>query len=86
MKTIHLAIQEDQDLMMVTQDEFDFDEMLGITCALLQGVMERAAGDNETLRKELYSRVNYRISSLLTEFLPDVAWLTSEPSESTPTK
>lgn len=84
MKTIHLAINEDRELIMATEDQFDFDEMLGVACALLQGVMERAAGDNLILRKELYSRVNYRMSAMLAEYIPDATWL--EPSESTPIK
>lgn len=83
MKTIHLAIQDEQ-LTTYTQDQFDFDEMLGVATSLIQGVMERAAGDDMVLKKELYSRVNHRISSMLTEFVPDSSWL--EPSESTSTK
>lgn len=83
MKTLHLAIQDEQ-LTTITEDQFDFDEILGIATALIHGVMERAAGDDLTLKKELYSRVNFRISSMLTEFIPDLTWL--EPSESTQTK
>ena len=83
MKTLHLAIQDEQ-LTTITEDQFDFDEILGIVTALIHGVMERAAGDDLTLKKELYSRVNFRISTMLTEFIPDLTWL--EPSESTQTK
>lgn len=78
MKTIHIAIQDEQ-CHLYTEDTFDFDEMLGVCISMMRGVMERAAGDDLVLKKELYSRVNYQVSSMLTEYIPDSTWL--KPAE-----
>lgn len=77
MKTLHIAIENDQ-CHLVTEDKFDFDEILGVAISMIRGTMERAAGDNQELKKELYSRVNYQVSSMLTEFIPDTSWLKPE--------